>query len=58
MSLMPARAVMPGQSVIPGRWEDENVMNGCVKWNSVYNRKDFLLQRVSNPGPLDQQASG
>ena len=26
------------------------IMKGCVQWNSVYGRKDFRLERGSNPG--------
>ena len=38
--------------------DDERVIvKGCVQWNLVYDWKDFLLQRVTNPRPLDQQAS-
>ena len=33
------------------------IMKGCVQSNPVYGRKDFRLQRLLNPGPLDQQAS-
>ena len=33
------------------------IMKGCVQWNHGYDCKDSRLQIVSNPGPLDQQAS-
>ena len=32
-------------------------MKGCVQWNPVNDWKDFSLQQVLNPGPLDQQLS-
>ena len=28
------------------------VMKGYEQWNPIYDRKDFRLQRFSNPGPL------
>ena len=33
------------------------LMKGCVLWNPINGWKDFRLQRVSNPGFQDQQAS-
>ena len=33
------------------------IIKGFVQLNLVYNWKDSRLKWVSNPGPLDQQAS-
>ena len=32
------------------------IVKGFVQWSPVYGWKDFRLQRVLNPGTLDQQA--
>ena len=42
------------QSYQDDRWM---IMKRCVQWKPVYGWKDFFFKRVSNQGPLDQQAS-
>ena len=34
--------------------DDMMIMKGCVRWNPIYSRGDFCLERGSNPGLLDQ----
>ena len=35
--------------------DDGRLMDGCVQWSPVYDRKYPCLKRGSNPGPLDKQ---
>ena len=42
-------------SVISGQYKGG--VERLAKWNPVYGRRDCRLRRVSNLGPLDQQAS-
>ena len=37
--------------------DDGWVMDDCVQWNHVYDRKDPRHKRVANPELLDQQFS-
>ena len=32
-------------------------MKCCVRWKAIHDLKNVRFQQVSNPGPLDQQAS-
>ena len=50
--------LFPSISVLSGhRKGDNEIMKGCVQWNPLYDRKDFRLEQVFNPGLLNQQAS-
>ena len=40
-------------------YQDDNrvIRNGSMHWNPFKGEKDCRLERVSNPEPLEQQAS-